>query len=288
VPARPLLDGGPCTPWATAEDVFGMAGESFDDSNDVNDAIAMAGQVLYALSGRQYSGECIGFVRPCRTGCGWSSGAAAAGAGVDLALAGANWWFGWVGGIWGWWNDTGNSCGCDPLSVVKLNGYPITGIKEVVINGEVLDASEYRLDMNRYLVRMRDSEGNKQVWPGCQDLNSPPGDERTWSIEYYYGTPPPLAGKLAACELAIQFYYAMTGSDDCVLSPGVTKVTRQGVTIERLVPLFMGPTNRTGLPITDAFLAAYNPGGLRRRPAIASPGAYPRFPRRTPFPSGGS
>jgi len=287
VPAFPELDGGPCTPWIDAKEVFAASGITLLDSVDVNDATAAAQGVLYALSGRQFAGECIGFVRPCRIGCGWGA-LGGGGDGVALALAGASWWFGGWGGlggsgtIWGWWGDNTNepSCGCEPLSQVKLNGYPITGIKEVVINGDVVDSAGYRLDMNRYLVRLRDADGNRQFWPSCQDLSRNAGENHTWSIEYYYGTPPPEAGKLACAELAVQFYLAMAGSDDCILPVGVTKVTRQGVTIERLVPLFSAG-RATGLVLTDAFLSSYNPSGLRRRPAILSPG-YPKFPRRTP------
>lgn len=280
MPAYPALDGGPCTPWCEAADVFGASGGSIPDSADVNDAIAMAVGVLYALSGRQYANGCLGFARPCRVGCGIGS-TGASGSGVDLALAGYDWWFGWVSGTWGWWNEAGQSCGCEPLSQVKLNGYPITGIKEVVINGDVLDPANYRLDQNRYLVRLRDPDtGDRRWWPACQDLSRDAGENRTWSIEYEYGAPVPIAGKLAAAELAVQFYYAMNGSDDCTLPTGVTKVTRQGVTLERLLPMF-GKDARTGLVLTDAFLASSNPAGLRRRPAIMSPG-YPRFPRRTP------
>lgn len=282
MPAYPELDGGPCTPWIDAEEVFGASGVTLDDSVDVNDAAAAAQGVLFALSGRQFAGSCIGFVRPCRLGCGWGS-LAGGGSGVDLALAGADWWFGWSGGSWGWYgagDGTGASCGCEPLSEVKLAGYPITGIEEVVINGDVVPADEYRLDRNRYLVRLRDENGERRFWPACQDLSRNPGENHTWSIKYLYGAPPPVAGKLACAELAVQFYLAMTGSEDCILPVGVTKVTRQGVTIERLVPLFSAG-RATGLVLTDAFLSSYNPGGLRRRPAIISPG-YPRFPRRTP------
>lgn len=287
MPAFPALDGGPCTPWINAEEVFGASGVTITDDVDINDATEAAQGVLFALSGRQFAGECIGFVRPCRVGCGW--GALGGGDGVDLALAGASWWFGGWGGlggsgtIWGWQGDAGavNPCGCEALSQVKLNGYPVTGIKEVLINGEVVPADTYRLDMNRYLVRTRGPDGETPArWPGCQDLARDPGQNRTWSVEYFYGQPPPAAGKLACAELAVQFYLAMSGSDECLLPVGVTKVTRQGVTIERLVPLFSAG-RATGLVLVDAFLSSYNPAGLKRRPAIMSPG-FPRFPRRTP------
>jgi hypothetical protein len=283
VPAYPVISEGPCTPWASPDDVLGAQG--IPDDADVIDAIDAASYVLWTLSARQFSGGCIGFVRPCAAGCSWGFGDSADN-GVNLALAGADWWFGWGsgvgGGSWGWWSGSNQGCGCRPLSEVRLAGYPVTGIKAVTINGTVLDSSEYRLDMNRFLVRLADTDGNARFWPACQDLDREPGEPHTWSVEYFYGAPPPTAGKLAACELAAQFYWAMNNPAKCTLPTGVTKLTRQGVTIERLLPMF-GKDGRTGLVLTDAFLASVNPGGLRRRPAVRSPG-YPRYGRRTPHP----
>jgi hypothetical protein len=281
VPAYPVISEGPCTPWAEADDVQGAS--SIPESADVIAAIDAASYVLWAMTARQFSGGCIGFVRPCGAGCAWGLGDSASN-GVNLALAGADWWFGWGGGgggggSWGWWNGSAASCGCKPLSQIMLAGYPITGVKEVVIDGEVVDPSGYRIDFNRYLVRLADEHGNSRYWPACQDLDRAPGQPHTFSVEYFYGAPPPTAGKLAACELAVQFWLAINNPAKCTLPTGVTKLTRQGVTIERLLPMF-GKDARTGLPMTDAFLAATNPHGLRRRPAVRSPG-YPRYPRRT-------
>ncbi len=286
MPEYPVISGGPCTPWATPDDVMGASG--IPDDADVIDAIAMASYVLWSLSARQFSGGCIGLVRPCATGCGcWGcspgNGLDSLQNGRSLALAGADWWFGWGPGFgWSWFGAGGDTCGCRAISQVTLAGYPITGIKEVLINGDVVDPSEYRVDFNRFLVRQADADGNPRAWPGCQDMDRPPGDPGTWSVEYYYGAPPPIAGKLAACELAVQFWYALNKPDKCTLPTGVTKLTRQGVTIERLLPMF-GKDARTGLVLTDAFLSSVNPNGLRRRPAVRSPG-FPRYPRRTSTP----
>lgn len=278
--AYPTLPAGPCTPWATTEDVFGSAGAQ-PDSIDVNTEIEAAGWLLWNASARQFSGGCLETVRPCRMGDGCYGLAGSESNGVNLAIAGADWWFGWgLGGGWGWYSDGNAQCGCGGLSQVKLDGYPVTGIKEVLIGGEVVDPSTYRLDAKRYLVRTGvDSDGARLHWPACQKLYLDDDQPGTWSVTYYYGSPVPALGKLAAAELALQFYYARTGSSECVLPTGVTKIVRQGITIERLQPMFV-KGQRTGLPLTDAFLAGSNPNGLRRRPAVMSPGV-PRYPRRT-------
>ncbi len=155
----------------------------------------------------------------------------------------------------------------------------MTSIVEVLIGGDVVDPATYRLDRKRYLVRIGQDANGRLVWPACQKLYLADTEPGTWSVTYEYGSPVPALGKLAAAELALQFYYARTGSEDCVLPSGVTKIVRQGITIERLTPMFV-KGQRTGLPLVDGFLAGSNPNGLRRRPAVMSPGV-PRQPRRT-------
>lgn len=262
--------------------MFGSVGSGVPDRIDVNTEIEAASWLLWNASARQYSGGCIDTVRPCRLDGGCWGLAGTETNGVNLAIAGADWWFGWsAGGGWGWGSgDSFSTCGCGGLSTVKLDGYPVTGIEEVLIGGEVVDPATYRLDQRRLLVRIGEDEGgNRLHWPSCQKLWLNPDQPGTWQVTYTYGSPPPALGLLAAAELALQFYYARIGSDDCALPSGVTKIVRQGITVERLVPLFV-KGQRTGLPLTDGFLAGSNPNGLRRRPAVMSPGV-PRYPRRT-------
>jgi hypothetical protein len=157
----------------------------------------------------------------------------------------------------------------------------VTAIQQVLIDGQVVDPATYRLDGNRYLVRLVDPDSGDQLhWPACQNMaRDSLIDAGTWEVTYEYGSPPPALGVMAAAELAVQFYYASTGNAACKLPSGVTKIVRQGITIERLVPMFV-KGQRTGLVLPDAFLAGVNPNGLRRRPAVMSPGV-PRYPRRT-------
>jgi hypothetical protein len=69
----------------------------------------------------------------------------------------------------------------------------------------------------------------------------------------------------------------MHNPGECMLPTGVTTVVRQGVTINRVVPMFNAGA-RTGLVLTDAFIGTYNPHGLRRRAAVWSPDL--KYPRR--------
>lgn len=60
-----------------------------------------------------------------------------------------------------------------------------------------------------------------------------------------------------------------------MLPKGVTRITRQGITIDKLAFTSWGYREgrwATGLPLVDAFLATVNPAGLQRRPVFWAPG----------------
>lgn len=264
---------GPCESWLTGAEVAACCsvGESSDDS--IFDEVAiMASQLLYELSGRQFSGICESVVRPCGMACGcWIP---------DRRLEAAWAWMDGIGG-WGWWSEEYGRLGCLPVSKITLAGYPVREIGDVKINGQVIDPSAYRLDRWRYLVRL-DDPGPPLVrnrWPACQNLSLDDDQDGTFSVAYSHGVDPPLLGIQAAAELACQLYAACPGgSGDCSLPVGTVRVERQGVTIDReqLLNLFKGGTS--GLVLVDAFIAGYGRGG-KRPAAVWSPDVAP-FPRR--------
>lgn len=252
---------GPCTPWITADDVAAScdALEHSGDPSVYDDAALQASQLLYELSGRQFSGECGPVtVRPCTPGCGcWSAPY-------------IGWPYSWDWYLGCWASPAGDRCGCSPLSTVKLAG-SVREVSEVKIDGVALDPSEYRVDKRKYLVRLADDEGDPQRWPGCQRLDLDDTEESTWSVTYTFGQDVPAAGVSAAVELACQLAeFGVTG--DCALPAGVTKVTRQGITID--LEKAQGDWWAV-LPLVAAFLKAYNPAGLRRRAALWSPDVTP-------------
>ncbi len=115
-------------------------------------------------------------------------------------------------------------------------------------------------------------DATPQFWPGCQNLSLDADQPGTFEITYEWGVGPPQLGRDAACELAAQMYLAFNGRN-CVLPAGVTKVTRQGIEIERgLLANWADTTKATGLVHLDLFLQAYNDGMRRgRRSAVYSP-----------------
>jgi hypothetical protein len=228
----------------------------------------MASWLLFELSGRLYSGRCERTVRPCGSvPCGFQV----------LSRGYIVWPQGdWGWGGWGWNYPDYTGCGCIPLDRINLAGYPVREIIEVKIDGIVVpEAFNWRLDKRRYLTRMADANGNAQRFPACQRLDMEDTEVGTFAVTYAYGDDPPLLGSLAAAQIACEIYSGSTGGE-CALPAGTIRVTRQGVTVDKMAALgwFRSSTSgwQTGIGIVDAFLNAANPNGLTRRPMMFAPG----------------
>ena len=279
---------GPCQPWVSSQAVWECCGspmttigEGSDQEEcpvDMTQFALEASQVLYELSGRQFSGACEKTVRPCSARfCGFQI----------LSRGYVVWdpylWNPYWNNYNWWWNGT-DSCGCMPLDRIKLSGYPVREITEVKIDGVVVDPTTYRLDERRWLVRVPDplEPDTALFWPNCQAMGLPDTMAGTFSATYRYGQDPPPLGIHAAAQLGCELYKACAGQS-CALPTGTTRVNRQGVTIEKLAFATWGfvPASRartrapgwnTGMPVVDAFLNTYNTSGLKRRPVFWAPG----------------
>lgn len=257
---------GPCTAWTTPEEVADCGGLTLDSTTQapIEDAIVIASNILYPISGHQYVGSCQQTVRPCRTrpGC------------FDQVLSRGH-IVSWSGR--GWTCEDGSGvCGCSPLAKVRLPGYPVTEIVEVTIDGAVVDPSTYAIEEWMDLVRVRVSaDDTNEWWPACQQRDLPSTEVGTFSVTYLYGVDPPAEGQRAAAELALQIYYACTGNTACQLPLGTKQVVRAGVTIN--VGGFVSWAYdydarqwRTGLKMVDLFLNTVNPNGIRQPAVMAS------------------
>lgn len=255
---------GPCASWLTGDDVVECCQLAEDTvgtfTSLLDDVAGVASQLLYEFSGRRFSGLCSRTVRPCHTDCS---------CGIQVLSRGH------VVSPNGTWPCAGIHCGCQSLSRVLLSGY-VREVTQVKIDGDVVAASGYRVDENRWLTRL---DGER--WPACARLDLADTEEGSFSVTYTYGVPVPLMGVEAAKELACQVFAQCSGVGECKLPRGATRVTRQGVTIERQFFRFdpQAKAWRTGLVLVDAFLNAVNPYGLRRRPAIWSPASHLQYAR---------
>lgn len=211
----------------------------------------LAVQVLWALSGRQY-GVCPVIARPCPQGYPYPYGYLIGG--PLVVWDGANW--------------RNVLCGCGPTcdwrapTVVHLGsrvGLPVREVLEVVIGGELIDPSEYRLEGD-LLYRIA------APWPQ-QDLTRPLDEPGTWSVTFTRGTPPPLGTAKLVGQLAAEFLAACNGGK-CRLPRRVQTVTRQGVTYQMVDPTDIYETGRTGIPEIDLWLSSVNPHRLTSAPEV--------------------
>lgn len=256
-PAEGGLPSGPCSAWTTNEAVATCCG--LEDPDILDAQVAAASELLYEASGRRFSGLCQRTVRPCRSddcGCGYQ-------------VLSRGHLVGWTGDCWG-----GYHCGCRADSRVKLAGQ-VRAIVEVMIDGVVVDPSEYFVREQTYLVRK-----NGARWPSCQSTDVDDDAAGAFAVTYTYGQTPPVVGQQAARELACEIYKACIGSEDCRLPTGATRITRSGITIERqFFSVDADGVWRTGLPLVDLFLNRYNPHGLPRRATFWSASSRVRYAR---------
>jgi len=279
-PLPPLTDFGPgttppCSAWTTRAGVAACCPGFVDASTEAQDAaIRAATEILYAASNGLYPGECGPVtVRPCNQGCGcWGM-----------------WYYG-AGYTWDptralWACDT-RACGCSPTSDVVLAGVPIREITEVLIDGLPLDSDEYALIEPNILVRMRDvTEPHRRlVWPGCQIMDLPETEEGTFAVSYTYGADPPQAGRTAAAYLACQIFLGCsTDSSECALPDNVTRIVREGITMET-APFVAAAlkTGTTGIMAIDSFIGSFADGNAGGRSSVWSPDlSYPQRFRPT-------
>jgi hypothetical protein len=156
--------------------------------------------------------------------------------------------------------------GLSPESRIKLRGSNVTKVHAVRNRqGEILDPSSY------YLVDHSVLQATAGVpWTPCNV-----------EVTYSYGYPVPVAGKMAARTLAIEFAKLWSGDDDCALPQRVTSISRQGVSYTLLDSQDFIDDLRTGVYAVDLFLKSTNPDKARRRSRVFSPDA-PRARRYNP------
>ena len=145
-----------------------------------------------------------------------------------------------------------------PCCRIDLSQRPVRAILSVTVQGELLDPSEYALEMDTL---WRDGV----CWPCDDDCEEPP-----IVVTYAYGIDPPPLAELAMGELACEFLAGIQGAD-CRLPSNAVSVSRQGVTVDLGNVETLYNMGRIGLPLCDAFLRAVNPAKLQTRSVVYSP-----------------
>lgn len=247
-----------CSPWIDQQDLY-ACGCPENAPQDVMDlAIESASEILFKLTGQQYPGECEATLRPCGN----------SGRSVPFG-----WGYPWIPlKLDGVWLNTGGCgcamdyCGCSSYPALNLGRDDVQSVDEVIIDGVVLDPGDYRLDENRFLVRVVGSR-----WPCCQYLALPLDEHGTWGVTITYGWPIPADLRRAAAVLASEYVKACTSAGDCRLPMRAQTVARQGVTLQLFDPLETLNQGRTGLWEVDLAVTAHNPHRLTRQASVWSP-----------------
>jgi len=264
-----MIRNEPCSPWTDVAAVRACGPFPTDPPTDAEIlfAIAAASEILYLRSGHRFSGVCEDTVRPCAQ---TPDGRGYAYHGVAQAPLPAS----WSGSSWAAWlpswgvclcnRDT--SCGCCSIPSVRLGGYPLVEVTEVLIDGAALAPAAYRIDNDRTLVRI-DGDG----WPCCQDFTADPAtDPDTFEVTFRYGREVPPGGQRAAALYAAEIVRACSGAE-CALPDQIASLTRQGVAANFVDVTGVDYNGRTGIPLVEEWLDAVNPSGRRRPMMIASP-----------------
>lgn len=156
--------------------------------------------------------------------------------------------------------------GMSPDSRIKLRGRPVTKIHTIRNRtGMIIDPSGYYL-VDHSTIHIKAGT----PWTPCNT-----------EITYSYGTPVPIAGKMAARKLAMEFARLWNGDENCELPQRVTSVSRQGVSYTILDNQEFIDELRTGLYEIDLFLKVVNPDNARRKSKVFSVDT-PRARRYTP------
>lgn len=142
---------------------------------------------------------------------------------------------------------------------LNLRQKPVLRVESVSVDGVDLAPTDYSLRNNAYLVRK-----------GGTNWSLHPTNEIV--VTYTHGTNPPRAGKAAAVRLANELILWYAGDPQCALPERITSVARQGISYTILDSQDFIKQGRTGIYSVDSFIAAVNPDGQRKKPAIFTSG----------------
>lgn len=236
--------------WVNVEDLG-----SYANSEHSYDAVQTASYLLWAMSGRKYSGTTTVTERYVSAFDPY----------LRIGASSLNYSPTLVNGqvenvrvnAFGRFNDTDFAGdGTSSSSRLRLRGQKVVKIHTVRdIAGVIIDPTKYYLVDHSMLL----------ATPGA---NWTPSNVE---VTYTYGTPPPTAGKAAARLLAIELIKLYEGDDTCQLPQRVTSIARQGVTYTVLDNQEFIDELKTGLYAVDMWLKTTNPDKARSRSKVFSP-----------------
>ena len=216
--------------WVTVDEL-----DEYSDDEYAYDAVKVASQLLWAMSGRKFNGITTVTERYVCASRAYRLGASSRNYTPEL-----------VGGDvynipFDEFDDYAEitTDGMSPSTRLRLRGRPVVRIHSIRDRaGKIVDPANY------YLVDHSTIQAKAgTAWAPCNI-----------EVTYSYGAPPPASGKAAARVLAKEFIKLWTGDDECMLPQRVTSVSRQGVNYTILDNQDFIQEMRTGLYVVDLFL----------------------------------
>lgn len=215
--------------WLSPEDTIDP------DGLHTEEAIQTASFVLYKLTGEKYPGIST------------STDAISSTSYADLATKPAL--------IGGSMYNIPRNMGTRGRRELNLRQKPVLSVESISVGGNVLPPSSYSLRNNSYVVRTA-----PYTWV-LDPVNE-------IMVTYTHGTRPPRAGKAAATRLANEIILWYIGDSRCALPERITSVSRQGMSYTIIDSQDFISQGKTGIYSVDSFIAAVNPDGQRKKPAI--------------------
>ena len=233
--------------WVSVEEL-----DSYADHEYAYEAVKVASQLLWSMSGRKYGGITTVSEKYVCASRAYRLGASSRNYTPEL-----------VGGDmynipFDEFDDYAEltTDGMSPSTRLRLRGRPVIKIDSVRDRtGKIVDPSNYYL-VDHSTLQARSGT----AWAPCNI-----------EVTYTYGSPPPTSGKAAARVLATEFIKLWSGDDDCALPQRVTSISRQGVSYTVLDNQDFIDELRTGLYVVDLFLKSSNPDKARAKARVFSP-----------------
>lgn len=224
----------------------------------------VASQLLFRLSGRRWGPSCPVTVRPCRKTC------LDAYPQLMVSWGAAGPWIPYIGADGLWRNASvcgcSGDCACGELCEIRLDG-PVFDVVSVQDGPITLPPEAYRVDGSGTLVR---TDGG--CWPDCQAMDLPCGEPGTLCVTYRTGLPLDESAVAAVSALTCHLVKGCSpGSCGCRAASNVTKLQRQGVTMEMADPTVLYADGRTGIAVVDAWLMSVNPDRVHSPSRVYSP-----------------
>lgn len=233
--------------WVTAAEL----GDKYAYTEYTTEAIQMASYLLWAMSGRKYTGETTVTERYT---CTLRNNRMGPSTRTNSAVLFGGDVYNIPSGDYDEYSEL-TADGMSPDSRIRLRGRPVTKIHSMRNRtGSIISPSSYYL-VDHSTIHVKAGT----AWTPCNT-----------EVTYSYGTPVPVSGKMAAKTLATEFIKLWTEDETCQLPQRVTSVSRQGVSYTILDNQEFIEELRTGLLVVDLFLKTTNPDNARRKSKVFS------------------